>query len=108
MLADFRQLFCARRAKILGILQLFRATFAEDLRDLGGMFCISTHDRFGEELQRSFLVCETYVGRVHANFARAVRRNSGNFANFFARFRRKFKLRDLDAGRALVRISTHA
>ena len=34
MLADFRQRFCARRAKILGILQLFRATFAEDLRDL--------------------------------------------------------------------------
>ena len=92
MLADFRQFLCARRAKIPGNLQLFRATSAEDLRDLGASLealCLSTHCRLGEELERNSGVCATYAGRVHAYFVRAVRRNSGNFANFFARFRRK-------------------
>ena len=47
-----------------------------------GFFACTTHYRLDEELQRCSVVCVTYVGRVHANFARAVRRNSGNFAIF--------------------------
>ena len=92
MLADFRQLFCARRAKVLGFLQLFRATFAEDLRDLRaslGLLCIVAYDRLGEELQRCSVVYTTYVGRVHANFARAVRKKFRKICNFFMRFRCK-------------------
>ena len=92
MLADFRQLFCARRAKVLGFMQLFRAISAEDLRDLRaslGLLCISTHDRLGEGLQRCSVVYTTYVGRVHANFARAVRKKFRKICNFFTRFRRK-------------------
>ena len=113
MLADCRQLFCARRAKLLGILQLFRATFAEDLRDLRaslGLLCISTHDRLGEGLQRCSVVYNTYVGRVHANFARAVRKKFQkifNFLNFFHAISAQ-SLRDLNAGRALVRMPMHA
>ena len=83
----------------------------EDLRDLGaslGRFCISTHFRLGEEMQRRSAVCATYIGRVHANFVRAVRRNNGEIPGilkFFLAISAQ-KLRDLDAGRARVRMST--
>ena len=93
MLAEWSYLFCARRAKVLGFLQLFRATFAEDLRDLRaslGLLCIVAYDRLGEQLQRCSVVYATYVGRVHASFARAMRRNSGNFAGFSRDFGANF------------------
>ena len=64
------------------------------MRDFGASlvrFCISTHFRLGEEMQRRSAVCATYIGRVHANFVRAVRLLSKlqEFCNSFARIRRK-------------------
>ena len=92
MLADFRQFLCARRAKFPGNLQLFRATFAEDLRDLDillGLFCILTHCRLGEEIQRGF--CGLRNVRW-PNACKCCARGAPklqNFCNFFARLRRK-------------------
>ena len=63
------------------------------MRDFGaslGRFFISTNFRHGKEMQRRSEVCATYIGRVHANFVRAVRRNSGNFAFFSRDFGAKF------------------
>ena len=47
-------------------------------------FCISTHCRLGEELQRGSEICSTYVGRLHANFVRAVRQIP-EISQFFSR-----------------------
>ena len=87
--------FCVREARRIfsDVLQLFRAILAQDLRDLGAsleLFCISTLCRLGEELQRCSAGCAAYVGRVHAYFERAVRRNSRKFAKFSRDFGAKF------------------
>ena len=54
MLTEFTQFFGARRAAIPEILQFFRATFAEHLRDLDAsleIFCIRMHLRLVQEVQ---------------------------------------------------------
>ena len=81
--AEFFQKFCNYFARVL----------REGLRDFGaslGRFFISTHFKLAKEMQRRSAVCATYIGRVHANFVRAVRRNSGNFAILSRDFGAKF------------------
>jgi len=104
--------FCARGApKFREFCNYFARVLREGLRDFGASlvhFFISTHFQLAKEMQRRSAVCATYTGRVHANFVRAVRRNSGNFEILSRDFANKFaqNLRDLDAGRARVRMST--
>ena len=74
------------------ICNYFARVFAEDLRDLDillGLFCILTHCRLSEEMQRGFCglrnVCWPNACKFCARGAPKLRK----FCNFFARFRRK-------------------
>ena len=86
--------FSARGApKFREFCNYFARVLREGLRDFGASlvrFCISTHFQLFKEMQRRSAVCATYIGRVHAHFVRAVRRNSGNFAIFSRDFGAKF------------------
>ena len=71
-----RSFLCARRAGIPEILEFFRASLAEKLRDIDARrapFHIWTHFRLGQEMQQRSLAHVAHAGRVQAISLRAPR-----------------------------------
>jgi len=94
MLAEFRQISLRVARQNYGnfaiiFARLFRKICVTSARHSGFLAC-AKHYRLGEEMQRCSAVCETHVGWMHANFVRAERRNSENFAIFSRDFGAKF------------------
>ena len=91
--------FCNDFARVL------RKICVTSARHSGFLACKKNY-RLGEEMQPCSEVCAAHLSRLHANFVRAERRNSGKFAIFFRAISAQ-SVRDLNAGRARVLVSTH-
>ena len=111
MLAGFTQLLCARRAEIFRLLNIFfRASFAQNLRDLDAgrfRFRISNAMLTRSTLSDVVRYAQLTMDECTQFFVRGACRISGNFAKFSRGFRAKFAS-SRRWTRALSCIRTHA
>ena len=100
-LAECVQFLCAGRAGFPEILQNFRAIFAQVLRHLDAglaVYLASERTPTRTRAATKFCASRNHAGRVHATFARAVRRKISGTLQFFRASWAEI-LRDPDAGR---------
>ena len=87
-LAESSHFLCARHAEILKILHFFHANFAAKCASSRLLTCAFVRCQCTADSVNS---CSDAMGRWPADFMRAVRRSSKNFANYSsARFWRRF------------------